>query len=75
MNKKCATRNDDIPMKILHKFSFELSAPIAHVVNTCLMEGVHPDIFKLEIVTPAPKVHPPQKMKDLRKISGLVTCK
>ena len=32
----------------------------------------HPDIWKLEYVTPVPKVYPPEKLSDLRRISGLL---
>ena len=34
--------------------------------------GQHPKIWKVEFVTPVPKVLPPEKLKDLRKISGLL---
>ena len=34
--------------------------------------GVYPQIWKREYVTPIPKIHPPEKIKDLRKISGLM---
>ena len=71
MNRKSATLSDDIPMKLINLLGYELSFPLSHLINTCLLEGSHPEIFKTEIVTPAPKVHPPSKMKDLRKISGL----
>ena len=72
MNKKSAGVPGDIPMKLLSEFSFELSRPIAHIVNSCLAEGVYPDIWKLEYVTPVPKVHPPEKLTYLRRISGLL---
>jgi hypothetical protein len=71
MNKKSATVLDDIPMRLIQTFSHDLSFPLSHIINCCLLEGVHPTIFKMEVVTPTPKVYPPQKMKDLRKISGL----
>ena len=72
MNKKSAGVPGDIPMKLISEFSFELSRPIAHIVNSCLSKGVYPDIWKLEYVTPVPKVHPPEKLSDLRRISGLL---
>ena len=50
----------------------ELSFPLAHIVNSCLVNGVYPNIWKVESVTPAPKVFPPERLKDLRKISGLL---
>ena len=72
MNKKSAGVPGDIPMKLISDFSFELSRPIAHIVNHCLSQGIYPDIWKLEYVTPVPKVHPPECLTDLRRISGLL---
>ena len=37
-----------------------------------MIQGTYPDIWKLEAVTPVPKVYLPEKVKDLRKISGLL---
>ena len=70
MNRKSATLSDDIPMKLIYFLGYEISFPLAHLINTCLLEGSHPKIYKTEIVTPAPKVHPPGRIKDLRKIAG-----
>ena len=72
MNRKAAGVPGDIPMKLIADFSFELSRPIAHIVNHCLTQGIYPDIWKLEYVTPVPKVHPPEKLSDLTRISGLL---
>ena len=36
-----------------------------------LHRGEYPDIWKIEMVTPVPKVYPPQTVEQLRKISGL----
>ena len=33
-------------------------------------QGQYPNIWKIEYVSPVPKVYPPGAMKDLRKISG-----
>ena len=71
MNMKAAGVPGDIPMKLISDFSFELSRPMAHIVNTCFTQGIYPNLWKLEFVTPVPKVHPPEKLSDLRKISGL----
>ena len=71
MNMKAAGVPGDIPMKLISNFSFELSRPMAHIVNTCFTQGIYPNLWKLEFVTPVPKVHPPEKLSDLRKISGL----
>ena len=74
MNKKAATVPGDIPIKLFDEFSVELATPLAHIINVCLTDGIYPDIYKIESVTPAPKVFPPGKIKDLRKISGLFNC-
>ena len=71
MNKKAATVENDIPIKLFHEFSVELSFPLSHIINFCIKNGVYPDLWKVEIVTPVPKIHPPEKLEDLRKISGL----
>ena len=63
MNRKSSTVLDDIPMKLIHIFQYELSFPLAHIINVCLREGIHPAIWKTEIVTPAPKIYPTGKMK------------
>ena len=72
MNKRAAAVPGDLPMKIISEFSSELSRPLAHVINSCLTQGKYPSIWKMEYVTPVPKVLPPEKLKDLRKISGLL---
>ena len=72
MNKKAATVPGDIPMKLIAEFSVELAEPFSHLFNVCLQEGIYPEIYKHEYVTPAPKVLPTEKIKDLRKISGFL---
>ena len=62
----------DIPAHIFKKFSSYLAKPVTHVINILLKQGVWPDIFKLEMVTPVPKVCPTKEVKDLRNISGLL---
>ena len=71
MNKKSATIQGDLPMRLISEFSVELAFPLAHLVTSCMKSGVYPTIYKVENVTPVPKVFPPAKLKDLRKISGL----
>ena len=70
-NKKAATVPGDLPMRLIAEFAVELSFPLANIINCCIESGVYPDMYKRELVTPVPKVYPPQKMTDLRKISGL----
>ena len=72
LNKRAATVPDDIPMKVIAEFSVEFAFPLAHIINSCIEQGVYPDLWKKEFVTPVPKVFPPEKLKDLRRISGLL---
>ena len=70
MKKKKSTIVGDIPWKLIHEFSVELAEPLCHIFNSCSLEGIWPNIWKHEIVTPVPKTYPPQTTEDLRKISG-----
>ena len=72
MNKRAAVVQNDVPMKVISEFSVELAFPLSHIFNCCLKTGTYPDIWKIEAVTPVPKVFPPEQLKDLRKISGLL---
>lgn len=44
---------------------------ITHLVNSCLVEGVFPEIWKSALVCPLPKVSNPETLRDLRPISLL----
>ena len=72
MNKKAATLEGDIPMKVIAEFAEELAFPLSNIVNESLIQGVYPKMWKIETVTPVPKVYPAEKLTQLRKISGLV---
>ena len=52
MNRKAATIQNDLPMKLIVEFSVELAFPLSHIINSCLTSGVYPDIWKVESVTP-----------------------
>ena len=67
-----STRKSDIPAKILKHFSARISKPLTVIVNNCIRQGVWPEMFKSEIVTPVPKVPDPKSTDDLRNISGLM---
>ena len=67
-----STRKSDIPAKILKRFSTKISKPLTHIINKCIQQGVWPELFKSEIVTPVPKVAVPKNRDDLRNISGLM---
>ena len=69
MKKKTSTIFGDIPWKIISEFSVELSQPLANIFNTATLEGIWPKSWKVEYVTPVPKVYPPEKIDDLRKIA------
>ena len=66
-----ATVKGDIPAKITKEFAPELSGPLSDILNCRVSRGEYPYIWKLEMVTPAAKIHPPASVNDLRKISGL----
>ena len=71
MSSKKATVKGDIPMKIIKEFSVELSTPLAHIFNHSMKNGQYPDLWKFQTITPAPKVYPTEKIRQLRPISGL----
>ena len=68
---KVSTVKDDIPAKIIKEFAVELSSPLADVINCSIQRGEYADIWKVETVTPVPKVYPPKNLTELRKISSL----
>ena len=72
MNHKAATLDGDLPIRIIKEFADELSLPLSHLVSSCLAVGLYPNMWKVEHVTPVPKIYPPERLKDLRKISGLL---
>ena len=62
---------NDIPAKIIKEFACELAKPLTDVINTMVSLGQYPNIWKIEIVSPVPKVYPTLILNDLRKIAGL----
>ena len=71
MDANKAVPKDDIPTKVLKRFSKHLCEPLADLITGCIREGVWPDFLKIEAVTPVPKVKNMKSAKDLRKICGL----
>ena len=55
----------------MQKFPQYFCKPLAHIVNECIKRGEWPDIWKIEAITPVPKVNNPKTMDKLRPISGL----
>ena len=52
LNSNKAVPRNDIPTRILKRFSSLLCGPIAGLINDCIAEGVWPDFLKVESVTP-----------------------
>ena len=69
MKAKTSTVIDDIPWKLVAEFSSYLSYPLEDIFNRSVRHGEYANIWKLEIVTPAPKVYPPASEDELRKIA------
>ncbi|XP_078594556.1 uncharacterized protein LOC144872371 [Branchiostoma floridae x Branchiostoma japonicum] len=65
---KKAAGPDEIPAKLAKEFAYELSAPLADVLNASLVQGSIPDEWKRAIVVPIPKSKPPS-VNELRPIS------
>ena len=59
-----------MPLAVVIEFADFLSVPLANIVNRSISHGEYPDIWKVEYVTPVPKVYPPKDPSQLRKISG-----
>ena len=66
--KKTSTIKGVIP--IFKYCAEEFSFSLTDIYTRAVMFGEYPNLYKQEIVTPVPKVHPPQTTKDLRKIAG-----
>ena len=67
MKTKSATVTGDIPMKVIKEFSVEIAFPVTDILNRGIHHGEYPNLWKLEIVTPVPKVFPPSTPQGLRK--------
>ena len=63
----------DIPPVLVKKFSAELSVPLCNIINSSIRLGKWSKLYKLESVTPVPKLFPVKSPEDLRNISGLLT--
>ena len=68
-----STVRGDLPAKLIKEFAAYLADPFTDIINTSLMRGEYPQIYKYEISTPVPKVFPPEKVEQMRNISGLLT--
>ena len=59
----------DLPVALRKEYDIFLASPLTDIINTCLKEQIFPDAWKMEIVTPIPKIQFPHNYSDLRKIS------
>ena len=66
-----ATASGDLPAKLIKEFAAYLAEPFTDIVNTSFRRGEYPQVYKYETSTPVPKVIPPQKVTQMRNISGL----
>ena len=71
INKNAACVIEDVPMKLFHTFSNNLSEPICNLINHMFETGTYPNLWKKEVITPVPKVNPCPTLEKLRPISGI----
>ena len=57
---------------MIKEYAAYLAEPLTDVINTSLMRGEYPNIYKYEISTPVPKIYPPEKVLQMRNISSLL---
>ena len=72
LNANKSESKNDVPAKVLKRFSELLCGPLTVLINKTIKEGFWPDFLKLERVTPIPKITNPKEISDLRNISGLM---
>ena len=60
---------EPIPYWVYKHCAIELTPIVTHIFNLTLSCGHPPAAWKHSIVTPIPKVNPPQQLSDLRPIS------
>ena len=69
LKKSKTTLPIDIPAKLRQECAPHLAAPLTTIYNQSLSQGIYPDRWKFEWVTPAPKISEPETISDLRKIA------
>ena len=70
---KKSTPPGDIPAKIIKEFSDYLCIPLKDIINSSLKQGIWPNCYKKETITPIPKEYPVLNIDMLRPISSLFT--
>lgn len=64
---------DNVNAKMLQLCSPALDNHLTHILNCCLEMGYFPDIWKISVVKPLPKIKIPVSYSDLRPISLIST--
>ena len=59
----------DLPNRLRKEYGIFLVAPLTNILNTCFEEQIFPQMWKVEYVTPIPKVVNPTSISQMRKIS------
>ena len=69
LNASKSGHPEDIPIKIIKEFSYELSVPLTKIFNASLQEGKFPSVWKTASIVPVPKVKKPVSANELRPIA------
>lgn len=69
LNASKAGHPEDIPIKLIKEFSYELAAPLSKIFNTSLRQGTFPSVWKTASIIPVPKVKKPTSANELRPIA------
>ena len=69
---KKSTVLGDIPARIIKECAEFLSIPVCDIINKSILTGKWARIYKQEVITPIPKVFPPDTIDQLRPIASLL---
>jgi hypothetical protein len=69
LNASKSGHPNDIPIKLIKEFAFEIAIPLTKIFNVCLREGVFPSVWKTAAIIPVPKVTKPKTANELRPIA------
>ena len=60
---------NDLPVKLIKEFAIELTEPLTHIFNKCILDGIFPESWKTAAITPIPKEKTVNSLDQLRPIS------
>ena len=69
VNIKNSSGPDAIPNKLLKIAAYSLGEPFCNLFNTCISQGVFPDIWKMSHIFPIPKKAGADEAKEFRPIA------